>query len=613
MKPEMLLDFNREAAIVARMSHPGIVSILGKGETIEGRPFYTMPFLNKGNLAKHAERYHAAHRAALEPQEKEFRDLLMCLVNACKTIAYAHSRAVVHRDLKAENIMLGDYGETLVIDWGCARICKRHEKFKVVDAKTIELRDIFAAEDTQSGLTLRYASPEQLRGDGEIGPESDIYSLGAILYKLLTGESPHQHVADAQVRRTVLSGTPLSFHQVKRGIPSGLESICKKAMRFEPAERYETALAMAEDLERYLGDLKTSVEKGSLRTSIARRIRRNPRITAGILTGVALFGLAMSMLVFAEGAARNRASSAAKQRLGMAVALAALAGGSEIESRFAMLEKESMNPTLIKALEGIQQSPSDRSLWKVIQGIIDERSKQLKQNQGVQLESMFVMSDDGTQIARSPYSNTSIGGNYAYRDYFHGLGRDLPEGETASPATGEVLSVAYRSTNQDGQIRTAFSVPIRARDAEGERVIGRLCMSLPVNSLRILDLEAMKGLNFHSMLIDMRDYPWENGSAVGLVLDGFDSRSKEGAEEQVGYTKPEQVPKLAPPFTKRIQSALVSNNGEAPVVAKASNWQASFERDTQRAADGEFAFMPIRMPHRNGQAAETGWIVLLSE
>ncbi len=599
LQEEMRLDFNREAEILARMTHPGIVSILGKGETIEGRPFYSMPFLNKGSLAKHIDQYHKSRPSTIDPAEKEFRDLLVCLVNACKTIAYAHSRAIVHRDLKSENIMLGDYGETLVIDWGCARVCKRDSKFKVVDAKTIELQEAFVKENSHSGLTPRYASPEQLRGNENIGPESDIYSLGGVLFKLLTGESPHQKVPDSQVRRVVLAGTPLNPQHDKRGIPSVLASICRKAMQFEPSNRYETALAMANDLERYLGDLKTSVEKDSLRDSFARTIRRNPRIITAVIAGVSLFGLVMSLLVFAENSARSKARQAAKERLEMAAAMAALAGGSEIESRFAMLEKEAINPTLIKAMQAIRQSPNDRTLWRSVQGILDQKSEELKQDQNAQHESLFVISEDGTQIARSPYSNSSIGKNYAYRDYFHGLGKDFPEGETASPAIREVLSAAYTSTNDQGQIRTAFSVPIKARDEEGEIVIGRLCMSLPINALGILDLKAMRGLHVRSMLIDMRDYPWMNGSSVGLVLDGSEDSAPVGSSSEpeiTGYTSPDKVPMLAPALVNRIRRAMKSEE----------NLRSVSEKE-------EIAFMPIRMPHRKGGQAETGWIVLLKE
>jgi serine/threonine protein kinase len=611
MQDEMRLDFNREAEILARMTHPGIVSILGKGETIEGRPFYSMPFLNKGSLAKHIDQYHRDRPNSIAPAEKEFRDLLVCLVNACKTIAYAHSRAIVHRDLKSENIMLGDYGETLVIDWGCARVCKRDSKFKVVDAKTIELQEAFVKEDSHSGLTPRYASPEQLRGNENIGPESDIYSLGGVLFKLLTGESPHQKVPDSQVRRVVLAGTPLNPQHYKRGIPAVLAAICDKAMQFEPCNRYETALAMANDLERYLGDLKTSVEKDSLRDSVARAIRRNPRVITAVIAGISLFGLVMSLLVFAENSARNEARRAAKARLEMAAAMAALAGGSEIESRFAMLEKEAINSALIKALQAIRQSPNDRSLWKVVQGIVDQKSVELKQVQDAQHESLFVISDDGTQIAISPYAN-SIGKNYAYRDYFHGLGYDLPKGEPASPAIGEVLSAAYPSTNGEGQIRTAFSVPIKARDEEGEKVIGRLCMSLPINALRILDLKAMQGLHFRSMLVDMRDYKWVHGSSVGLVLDGSDDPAQidsSNEPEVTGITKAEKVPRLAPELVERIRRAMNSEDNSRSLIAKS----VEIGSNTPTSVNEEIAFMPIRMPHRNGDQAETGWIVLLKE
>lgn len=610
MHDDMRVDFNREAEILARMNHPGIVAVFGKGETIEGRPFYSMPFLNKGSFAKHIDEYHKNRPQAIDAREKEFRDLLVCLVAACKSIAYAHSKAVVHRDIKAENIMLGNFGETLVIDWGCARVCKRDSRFKLVGVETIELRQEYAKEAAHNALTPRYASPEQLRGSVDVGPESDIYSLGGTLYKLLTGHSPYHNVPDTQIPKVVLSKTPIDPQHFKRGIPKVLASICKKAMQFEPSDRYETAMAMADDLERYLGDLKTSVEKKSTLGAISRAVRRNPRIIAGIIGAVTLFGFVMTLLVLAENSARSKASEASKGRLEMAAAMAALAGGAEIESRFALLDKEAINPELIKAMQLVRQSPSDRTLWTRVQSIIDQKSRELKLWQGAKHESLFVISDDGTQIARSPYASDSIGGNYAYRDYFHGQGTDLPKGETPPPALGHVLSAAYQSSNKDGKIRTALSVPIRVREAEGDRILGRLCMSVPINSLEILDLKDMRKLNVQSMLVDMRDYDWNNGSSVGLVLDGFkDQLNNEQSAETINFTQAENVPRLPPEMIQEIQHAMESDTNTRTLVTKSLKWGAA----RSKSAPKEVSFMPIRLPHHATEEAETGWIVLLME
>ena len=95
-----------------------------------------------------------------------------------------------HRDLKTENIMLGRFGETLVIDWGCAARFNRDERFRVSGEKTLQLTDGVAGDSSSNGMTLRYASPEQLQGTTPVGPESDIYSLGAILYRLLDRSKP---------------------------------------------------------------------------------------------------------------------------------------------------------------------------------------------------------------------------------------------------------------------------------------------------------------------------------------------------------------------------------------------------------------------------------------
>ncbi len=267
-------DFFRESRIIGGMSHPGIVAIHGTGETIDGRPFYTMPFLDGGTLRHKAAQFHRQNSGALVDDHKEFRDLLYRLVAVCKTIAYAHSRGIVHRDLKAENILLGKYGETLVIDWGCASKVDRDERFRVYGERTLQLKGVDGV-NSSSGLTLRYASPEQLHGSKLVGPESDIYSLGSILYMLITGKSPLEQEPDEKVRSMVMKGQVPPPDSIKPHVPSALTAICRKAMSVEPSDRYETALQMADDIERYLADAPTSVCKQSWGMRMTRLVRRN--------------------------------------------------------------------------------------------------------------------------------------------------------------------------------------------------------------------------------------------------------------------------------------------------------------------------------------------------
>ncbi len=186
--------FLREAALTARLQHPGIVPIYGLGHD-DGGPFYTMPFIEGQTLQEAVEAFHGDESLRRDPgrQSLQFRGLLQRFITACNTMAYAHDQGVVHRDLKPSNLMLGPYGETLVMDWGLAK------RFGPEDAAAEDSGDLPSPgpspEDvTATGEVLgtpQYMSPEQARGE-PAGPAGDVFSLGLVLYAILTGKSAYE-------------------------------------------------------------------------------------------------------------------------------------------------------------------------------------------------------------------------------------------------------------------------------------------------------------------------------------------------------------------------------------------------------------------------------------
>src|SRR5579863_523187 len=174
--------FLREATVTGQLEHPGIIPVYAVGEQDDGRPFYAMRLIQGDSLQKAIGRFHQAHGSGTDPQQRqlELRKLLDRFIDVCNAVAYAHSRGVIHRDLKPDNIMLGAFGETLVVDWGLA---KSVTKADVNDAaRTVPVPTIG---------TPAYMSPEQAAGrTAELGPLSDVYSLGATLYCILTGQPP---------------------------------------------------------------------------------------------------------------------------------------------------------------------------------------------------------------------------------------------------------------------------------------------------------------------------------------------------------------------------------------------------------------------------------------
>ena len=179
--------FLREAAITARLQHPGIVPIYGLGEDDDG-PFYTMPFIRGRTLQQVIEAFHGDESLRGDPGRWRLglSGLLQPFLMVCNTVAYAHDQGIVHRDLKPSNIMLGPYGETLVMDWGLAKRLGGEEAEEEAGRPDRSAQDVTITGDIVG--TPLYMSPEQARGNPP-GPAGDVFSLGLILYTILTGTS----------------------------------------------------------------------------------------------------------------------------------------------------------------------------------------------------------------------------------------------------------------------------------------------------------------------------------------------------------------------------------------------------------------------------------------
>jgi tRNA A-37 threonylcarbamoyl transferase component Bud32 len=191
--PASRARFLTEAEITGGLEHPGIVPVYGLGTYGDGRPYYAMRFVEGDSLKEAIAAYHAA-RPRPDPAGVEFRKLLGRFVDVCEAIAYAHSKGVLHRDLKPHNVMLGRYGETLLIDWGLAKATGRRAPSGPADSgeATLVPSSGGSHEPTLGVIgTPAFMSPEQASGRADaLGPATDVYGLGATLYALLTGVPP---------------------------------------------------------------------------------------------------------------------------------------------------------------------------------------------------------------------------------------------------------------------------------------------------------------------------------------------------------------------------------------------------------------------------------------
>jgi serine/threonine-protein kinase len=278
-----------EAEITGRLEHPGIVPVYSLGTFDDGRPFYAMRFIRGDNLKAAIERFHDQPQAG--GQSLELRKLLRRFLDVCNAIAYAHSRGVVHRDLKPGNIMLGQYGETLVVDWGLAKSVGRPEPTPAaasMDDRTLVPETGSDLRQTQEGSRLgtpAYMSPEQAGGRiNELGPASDVYSLGATLYCLLTGQAPFEEPDLVKLLHQVEVGKFAPPRQLQPWIDPALESICLKAMKTDPAQRYSTPRALADDVEHWLADEPVEAYPEPMALRMRRWMRKHPsRVTAAVV------------------------------------------------------------------------------------------------------------------------------------------------------------------------------------------------------------------------------------------------------------------------------------------------------------------------------------------
>jgi len=534
-----------EAEVTGRLDHPGVAPVYSVGESPDGRPFYAMRFIRGKKLTTAIAAYHSAETAKGDRNQERLAlcTLIRQLASAAKTLAYAHHRGVAHLDIKPDNIMIGSYGETLIVDWGLATPLDDAKRYALtmVEPQT-RIIDRSGAPSGSVGGTLPFMSPEQLEETwGEVGPASDVYALGVTLYNILTGRLPFNGGdIELDYREPKCAGRFPLPSKSGRNVPEALEAVCIHAMSPRPEKRYEKATDFADDLERWLADEPVSVYEEGWGEQLVRSTRRhrNRTISAAAATLLVTAIGIISAVVLARANDRERTDRVAAQEardlakemqhkaelarqssLRLAAQFAARIVASQIDLRLRIVEAKASEATLVQLLVAADGKPRDSEPRKKLQAWLETCKEDT--DGSTHSDSWYIINAKGIQLARADFDEKTIDASFWYRDYFNGLGLDLPKEpkrDDVKPIRRPYVSNIFQS-KATGKMRVSFLCPIWQKPSDksdGKDPLGVLGLSLDVGVFRSLQigLEEDQTATLASLRPDIVD----GAEARGMVL-----------------------------------------------------------------------------------------------
>jgi tetratricopeptide (TPR) repeat protein len=309
-KADIGCRFVEEARITGQLEHPGIVPVYELARRAQDQgPFYTMRFVKGRTLREASKDYHRKRQAG-RAVPLDLRELLGQFIAVCNAIAYAHNRGVVHRDLKGPNVIVGDFGEVIVLDWGLAKVLGKAEGA----AWPVSPDPAGPHSHTLQGQvvgTPGYMSPEQAAGrPDQVNERSDVYGLGAILYEILTGEAPFSGGDTQEVIRRVVQEAPVPPRDVVAATAPALQAVCLKALAKDPAERYSSASQLATEIRHYLADEPVAAYRDPLLARWGRWARRHRTLVTGMAAAAVVAVVSLTAATILLSAANRREAEA---------------------------------------------------------------------------------------------------------------------------------------------------------------------------------------------------------------------------------------------------------------------------------------------------------------
>ncbi|QDU59907.1 Serine/threonine-protein kinase PknD [Planctomycetes bacterium Pan216] len=363
MRPELSDDaglrhrFLKEGRIGAQLEHPNIVPIYRVVEHEDGTPpYYVMRWIQGRTLEEEIKQFQTG---ALNEHEwfQRLRELLQNLIQVCEAVSYAHSERVLHRDIKPMNIIVGDFGETHLLDWGLAKLIDDDDEVP----SNVSIGNDLGVHETVQGSCIgspAWMAPEQAIGNPNIDERADVYGLGATLFCILTGLPPNGLGKVFSIKEVIAAAindpTPHPA-KIEPRTPKSLDAICVKALQKETRDRYQSANALIDDLKQWMSNEKISVYREPFTRRLARATVKNPSLSATVAgIAIAVVASALLTLLFSIDAGRSvtwAAMSFMKQRLPEQVRLTNL----QLES----LEKKMLMLGSFESVKSLLKNKSD--------------------------------------------------------------------------------------------------------------------------------------------------------------------------------------------------------------------------------------------------------------